>query len=310
MTATREVEHEITVAAPAAAVYALVADVGDWPQVFGPTVHVEHLDRAAEGRGTERLRIWATANGTAKGWTSRRELDPDGLRIDFRQEVSQPPVGAMSGAWVIEPRAERECHVRLLHSYRAASGDPADLAWIDRAVDRNSDAELAALRRHAEHGDPVFTFADTVSIDGRAEDVYDFLNEARHWPERLPHVARVELDEPVAGLQTLEMDTEARGGSRHTTKSIRVCLPHRLIAYKQIGLPALLSLHTGQWTIEPEDGGVRVTSRHSVRLDEANIEPVLGAGTGPAQAEEYIRTALSTNSLATLGHAKTFAEGR
>ncbi|GAB2735610.1 aromatase/cyclase [Amycolatopsis magusensis] len=310
MTATREVEHGITVAAPAATVYALVADTGAWPQVFGPTVHIEHLEHARNGRGAERLRIWATANGTAKGWTSRRELDPDGLRIDFRQEVSQAPVGAMSGAWVIEPKAERECHVRLLHSYRAATGDPADLAWIDQAVDRNSDAELAALRRHAEHGDPVISFADTVSIDGRAEDVYEFLNEAQHWPDRLPHVARVSLAEPVAGLQTLEMDTEAKGGSRHTTKSIRVCLPHRLIAYKQIGLPALLSLHTGQWVIEPDGGGVQVTSRHSVRLNEDRIEAVLGAGAGPGQAEEFVRTALSTNSLATLGHAKSFAEGR
>ncbi|MBN6040601.1 aromatase/cyclase [Amycolatopsis sp. 195334CR] len=310
MTATREVEHEITVAAPAASVYALVADAGNWPQVFGPTVHVEHVAHAPGGRGAERLRIWATANGTAKGWTSRRELDPDGLRIDFRQEVSQPPVGAMSGAWVIEPGGERECRVRLLHTYRAATGDPADLAWIDRAVDRNSDAELAALKRHAEHGDPVISFADTVSVAGRAEDVFDFLDQAQHWPDRLPHVAGVSLEEPVPGLQTLAMDTEAGDGSRHATKSIRVCLPHRLIAYKQIGLPALLSLHTGQWVIEPDGGGVRVTSRHSVRIEQSRIESVLGTGAGPAQAEEFVRTALSTNSLATLGHAKSFAEGR
>jgi len=72
-----EVEHEITVAAPAAAVYRLIAEVGNWPRIFPPTIHVEHVER---GEHEERIRIWATANGEVRNWISRRVLDPAALR--------------------------------------------------------------------------------------------------------------------------------------------------------------------------------------------------------------------------------------
>ncbi|HKS46581.1 MAG TPA: aromatase/cyclase [Amycolatopsis sp.] len=309
---TRAVEHEITVAAPADRIYRLVADVENWPHVFGPTVHVEYVERDER---SERIRLWATANGTAKTWTSRRELDPDGLRVDFRQEVSQPPVGGMGGAWVIEPLSAGESRVRLLHDYHAATGDPADLAWIEQAVDRNSRAELGALKEHAEGDaatpDLLFSFDDAVDIDGKAQDVYDFINEAQLWQERLPHVARVSLEEETPGLQILEMDTRTKDGSTHTTKSVRVCQPYEKIVYKQIQVPALMTLHTGHWSFtERPGGGVRATSRHTVRINEANIGKVLGSDAGLDDARTYVRNALSTNSLATLGHAKSYAEGR
>ncbi|HEX2312898.1 MAG TPA: aromatase/cyclase [Thermomonospora sp.] len=308
----REVEHDITVAAPAQAVFRLIADVENWPQIFGPTVHAE---RVAEGDGWERIRLWATANGTAKTWESRRELDPAALRVGFRQERSQPPVGGMSGSWEIEAIAADRCWVRLHHAYHAATGDPADLAWIDKAVDTNSQAELRALAMHAEAvtagAEPLLTFDDTVDIDGRAEDVYDFLNEAGRWPERLPHVARVALEEATPGLQILEMDTRTADGAQHTTTSVRVCRPHSRIVYKQIRPPALMSLHTGSWLIgERPGGGLSVTSRHTVRIEEANITAVLGDGADLAAARRFVREALGANSRATLGHAKAYAEGR
>lgn len=303
----REVEHEITVDAPAAEVYRLIAEVRNWPRLFPPTVHVDQVERDA---GTERIRIWATANGEVKNWTSRRVLDPVALRIEFRQEVSSPPVAAMGGTWLVETLAPGRSRVRLLHDFRAVGDDPENLAWIDKAVDRNSRAELAALKSGVEQGENVFSFADTVTVDGTAKDVYDFLNEAGQWRERLPHVARVELTEPSPGMQVLEMDTRTKDGSTHTTKSVRVCFPHHKIVYKQITLPALLGLHTGSWLLEGDGAGVRVTSEHTVAINEANIEKVLGAGADLARAREFVRTALSGNSTATLGHAKDYAERR
>ncbi len=307
----REVEHEITVRTPAATVYRLIAEVENWPRIFPPTVYVDHVER---GGSEERIRIWATANGEAKNWTSRRTLDPDALRITFRQEVSTPPVAAMGGSWIIEPLSAEESRIRLLHDYRAVDDDPDGLAWIDRAVDRNSRSELAALRTNLELGataeDLLLSFEDTVRIDGSVDDVYDFVNEAQHWSERLPHVAKVRLQEDTPGLQVLEMDTLTKDGSTHTTKSVRVCLPRRRIAYKQIGLPALLSLHTGFWQFTESDGGVVATSQHTVVLDAANIERVLGEGADVARAREFIRNALGTNSRATLALAKAYAEGR
>lgn len=173
-TGTRTVEHEIRVQAGADAVYRLIADVANWPQIFPPSVHVEHLER---GDRQERIQIWATANGEAKTWQSRRVLDPAARRVEFRQEVSQPPVAAMAGTWIIEDAGQGASRVRLLHEFRAVDDEPDKLEWIDRAVDTNSTAELAALKVNAElaTGDSglLFTFDDKVHIDGSAKDLYE-----------------------------------------------------------------------------------------------------------------------------------------
>lgn len=305
----REVEHEITIAAPAAAVYRLIAEVQHWPRIFPPTIYVDHVDRSER---TERIRIWATANGEVKNWTSRRTLDPDTLRIDFRQEVSTPPVASMGGAWLIQALSPTQCRVRLLHDYRAVGDSPEGLAWIDQAVDRNSRSELGALRTNVElaHAaeELTFSFQDTVQINGSAKDVYDFINDAHLWSQRLPHVATVRLEEIAPGLQVLEMDTRAKDGSTHTTKSYRVTFPHHRIVYKQVTLPALMTLHTGYWTFDENDDGVAATSQHTVVLNAENITRILGEQAGVAEARQYVRTALSTNSCATLQHAKNHAE--
>jgi aromatase len=306
----RKVEHSITVDAPAERVYGVIADVTQWPQVFGPTVHVEYVERSGSA---ERIRIWATANGTAKSWVSRRDHDADARRIEFRQEVSQPPVGGMGGTWLVQPLSPTSCRVRLLHDYFAATDDPADLEWIDKAVERNSEAELAALKSGAEAAGPdeLLTFDDTVFVDGSAKDVYDFLNEAQLWKERLPHVSRVSCQEETPGLQVLEMDTRTKDGSVHTTRSVRVCQPYRQIVYKQTVLPALMSLHTGRWLLREQEGSpLSVTSRHTVRIAPDRIEQVLGPGADLAAAQQFVRNALSANSTATLRLAKAYAEER
>ncbi|MEU8545398.1 aromatase/cyclase [Streptomyces roseoverticillatus] len=310
-TGPREVEHEITISAPAAAVYRLIADVANWPRIFPPTIYVDHVEK---GESTERIRIWATANGEAKNWTSHRTLDEKALTITFRQEVSTPPVASMGGTWIIEALDEGTSRVRLLHDYRAIDDDPEGLAWIDEAVDRNSRSELAALKTNVElaHAaeEVTFSFEDTVQINGSAKDVYDFINEAHLWSERLPHVATVRLEEDTPGLQTLEMDTRAKDGSTHTTKSFRVTFPSHKIAYKQVTLPALMTLHTGYWTFAENEDGVAASSQHTVVLNTENITKILGPDAGVAEAREYVHTALSTNSRATLGHAKAYAEQR
>lgn len=308
----REVEHQVTVSAPAATVYRLIAEVENWPQIFPPTVYVDRVECSGQ---SERIRIWATANGAAKNWTSARVLDPVGRRIEFRQEVSTPPVAAMGGTWLIEAITQGQSRVRLQHDYLAVDNDPDSLSWIEEAVDHNSRSELAALKDAAEMvvgaaDDLMLSFEDTVQIDGTAKDVYDFINEAQLWQERLPHVVRVSLTEDTPGLQILEMDTRTKDGSTHTTKSVRVCFPHSRIVYKQITCPALMTLHTGYWHLADDGNGVAATSQHTVVINAANVTRILGADAGIPEAREFIRNALSGNSRATLEHAKRYAEGR
>jgi aromatase len=120
----------------------------------------------------------------------------------------------------------------------------------------------------------------------------------------------VSLREDTPGLQFLEMDTRTKDGSVHTTKSVRVAFPYTKIVYKQIQVPALMTLHTGHWLLEENSNGVTATSRHTVVINEANITKVLGAEGCVEDARRFVHTALSTNSLATLGHAKEYAESQ
>ncbi|MEU7608246.1 aromatase/cyclase [Micromonospora sp. NPDC049204] len=309
--ADRQVEHEIVVEASAHDVYRLLAEVENWPQLFPPSIHVDYLERD----GTqERIRIWATANGEAKNWTSRRVLDEAGLRIQFWQEVPAPPVREMTGTWIIEPLAERRTRVRLLHEYSAIDDDPEKLAWIDRAVDDNSRAELPGLRDSLEltaAGELTLSFTDSVEIEGSAKDVFDFLNEAQHWADRLPHVSAVEFSESIPGLQTLRLTTLTKDGSSHVTESVRVAFPHHRIVYKQTTLPALLTLHTGYWQLDEDTNGrTTATAEHTVAINPDRITGILGADAGLPEARRFLREALGGNSLTTLRHAKEYAESR
>jgi len=317
-------EHTITVAAPPDAVYALVADVSSWPQVFGPTVHVEVLEEntadtagAADAprTGEQLLRIWAMANEQVRTWTSRRTLDPQARVITFRQVVSAAPVASMGGTWRIEEVDDGTTRVVLLHDYRAVDDDPEAERLIERAVDRNSVAELAALKTAAELGETAqelqFTFSDSVTVAGAAGDVYGFLNRADLWPERLPHVARLGLTEDEPGIQHMDMDTRSPDGSLHNTTSVRVCFEDRKqIVYKQLRVPVAMRVHTGRWTIEPagDDGTLTVTSWHTVVLDPEGVRSALGPEATLAEARALVRKALGTNSSTTLRHAKNFAE--
>ncbi|MGW0637475.1 aromatase/cyclase [Nocardia salmonicida] len=309
---TREVEHTITVAAPPTEVYRLLAEVENWPRLFPPSVYVTRLEH--EGN-EERIQIWATANGEPKTWISRRVLDPEQLRITFWQEVSAPPVAQMSGTWIIEPREDGGTELRLLHSYRAIDDDPDGLAWIEKAVDDNSRAELPGLKAAVESvvrtADLTLSFVDSVEIAGAASDVYDFVNEANLWTERLPHVASVQLTENTPGVQVLRMDTLTKDGSSHTTESVRVCFPQHRIAYKQTTLPALMALHTGYWEFRTNpDGTTTASSQHTVIIEATRITEILGPDAGVPEARTFLREALGGNSRATLNHAKYYAEAR
>jgi aromatase len=303
--------HTTEIDAPARVVHDIIADVSRWPVFFTPNVHVEHVER---GERTERIRIWATAGGEVKQWTSRRDLDPEALTVRFRQEVSAHPVASMGGTWRATALSPTRTRLELHHDFTVVDDAPEHVAWVNAALDGNSDQELAGIKRVAERYDELdalmFDFEDTVHIEGDARDVFDFLNRADLWPQRLPHVSRLDLTEDEPGVQVMAMDTKAADGSVHTTESVRVVRGGDRIVYKQTTVPALMSAHTGCWTLVPRGDGVDATSQHTVVVKPEAVEKVLGAGRTVADARTYVQNALSTNSRATLGHAKAYAEAR
>ncbi|MFD2468867.1 aromatase/cyclase [Amycolatopsis silviterrae] len=301
-------EHHIDVRAPAEVVYRIIADAASWPQHFAPTIHVEQSQVDAK---TEQLVIWATANGTVKNWTSRRELDPGAGRVRFRQTVSAPPVASMSGEWTVREHGDG-ARLTLEHDFSAIDDEAESAEWIRQATDRNSTAELGNIKALAESwdrlGELLFEFDDSVLVRAPLADVYDFFYRAAEWPSRLPHVSRLELREPVEHVQEMSMDTSAKDGSTHTTESIRLCRTGKDIVYKQTQPPSLMTAHLGRWSFTPESDGVRVTSWHRVTINEENIHPVLGPDATVATAREFVRNAAGGNSRDTLGLAKAFAE--
>ncbi|MFJ9153330.1 aromatase/cyclase [Streptomyces sp. NPDC102270] len=300
--------HSRLVAAPAENVYRVVADVTSWPVVFGPAVHVRHLHRT---EGEERFQLWALVGGDVHTWVSRREFDPAARRIVFRQERTHPPVTAMAGTWSFHPLRDGRTEVRLEHTF-SVDGEGA-AAGIRAAVDRNSKEELAALGRITELGHPldevIDTFSDTVVLDAHPKDVYEFVRRSDLWPERLPHVARVDLSEDASGIQHMEMDTVTADGTAHTTRSVRVCSAPSWIAYKQLLPPRTLLGHRGRWTFTPVERGVEVTATHTVAIDHRAARAVLGADCTVARAREHLRAALGGNGRATLAHAGAFIGG-
>jgi aromatase len=301
-------EQSVTVSAPPESVYDIISNVTRWPHFFTPNIHVELLDHTDR---QERLRLWAFANDEVRSWTSVRHLDAAARRIRFRQEISPKPLASMGGEWSVEPTSDGQTLLRLTHEFAVIDDDPAGVSWIYQATERNDQAELGSIKNIAEWGDRrdefVFSFEDAIPISGAAQDVYDFLHQAQSWPDRLPHVARLDLQEPMPNLQVMEMDTRAPDGSVHTTKSIRVCFPSTKIVYKQVTPPRLLTAHTGRWLIDETPSGPFMSSQHTVTLRESAIEEVLGPGTGIEEARRYVQQALSGNSRITMNAANAFA---
>ncbi|UGQ11785.1 SRPBCC family protein [Yinghuangia sp. ASG 101] len=307
-----QLAHHIAVSAPADEVYRLLADVSGWPAMFGPTVHVEPHGPRNE-HGEETFTIWALTGDDVSSWASRRQLDPAARRIEFRQTEPPDPVTAMGGAWIVEQGLYGGSDVTLLHDFEVVGDDAKTVDFVCGLVDANSKAELSALRTRAELGGDadalVFGFEDSVEVRGSADDVFSFLWRAEAWPDALPHVAAVDLTEKD-GVQTMDLHVNEPDGGTHALRSVRVALPGHRMVYKQLVLPPVLAVHTGEWRVAATATGATAVSRHTCVLRPEAIEPMLGAGTTLAEARAAVERAVGGNSSTTLTRARAYAEER
>lgn len=319
-TGDRLAELTATTTASAARAYGLVSDVTRWPLLFAPCLHVELLDAGPDG---DRFRMWVLSGDSVRSWTSVRQADDAALRVSFRQERPAPPLSAAAGTWRFEELGTKEpTRITLGNAYTLT--DPADTrteAFLAQALERHNSEEVAAVRYWAERpedlGDLLFSFTDEVEIDGPAKAVHAFLHRADLWPERLPHVTRLDLETaPANGAgegveqQTLEMDTLSPDGSVHTSRSVRLCFADERIVFQQTSVPRPLRAHGGVWTVVPDGDRTRVSIRHDVALDPEAVASVLGEGTTPAQARATVQELLRRNSLQTLERAGAYAAER
>lgn len=303
--------YAVDVAAPAGVVYGLIADTTQWPLFVPPSIHVERLDFDGV---LDRFQMWVTAGGTVKSWLSRRTLDAQAHRIDFHQEVPAGPALSLGGRWSVEARGAGRSRLTLDHEFTVADDRPEDLAWLERATDTNSRAELARLKETAERWTELdsllLTVEESVRVKGPAELVYDFLYGIADWPGQVPHVARADVAEERPGVQVVSLDTvSAAGPAAQSTQEVRICFPHAFrIVHKQTLTPPLLEAHTGEWSVIPDETGVTALARHQVLLRAEAVEAVLGRGAGVQEARDHVSELLAGQSATVLNLAKRHAE--
>ncbi len=233
-----------------------------------PTLHVEQLE--FDGR-SERLRMWVTANGEIRSWTTRRVLDPVAHRVDFRQEVLPRPVTSMGGSWTVEPRGPERSVVVLSNDFAVDGNARADVDWVKRATSANTRAALDNLRRLAERwrrlDELVLSFEDCVHAAAPPEPVYAFLHRFGDRDDAVPGATGIDIVERAPGVQLMTVELAGPDGTTRTTESVRIGFPHAgRIVYKDVRdteQPALLAAHTGSGRSNPTPTAPASPSRHA-----------------------------------------------
>jgi aromatase len=145
-------EHTVTVEATADIVYDVLADVERYAELFPPTESVTVLE---ESDNHQIVRLVVDVNGQRQSWVSRRDLDRRHRSIAYRQLENAPIVEYMGGEWRALPIDVTRTQLVLTHDFAArpaASAPTLDQATtlLKAAVERNSHADLAAIRQEAQ----------------------------------------------------------------------------------------------------------------------------------------------------------------
>ncbi|MEU8432014.1 SRPBCC family protein [Streptomyces sp. NPDC029216] len=299
--------YAVDAAAPAGALYTLVADTTPWPLFLPDTVHTERLE--FDG-AVERYSHWAGVDGELGRSLWRRALDAGRRRVDFREERPAGPLRGACGSWRVEELAPGWSRLVLEQELTVEEVPGAEriLAGAGARGRAVADGLRAVAERWRGLDALLVSCEESVRIQGPPEAVHAFLYEVGSWAGRVAHVAGAEVVEDRPGVQRARLVNLAEDGSRYPTDEVRVCFPAAgRIVFKRTRPHPLLAAHAGEWSVEPDPAGVTVVGRHDVLLDEGAVERVLGPGADLARARRYVREVLGRESRAVLGPAQEYA---
>nr|AFU65897.1 DacK [Dactylosporangium sp. SC14051] len=306
---TQVVEDRCAVGAPAPDVAQVLNDVAGWPQLHRPAVHAEVRARGEDGDLVQHW--WVTSRTTVRSWLERRTVSDGGRRVDVVHEPAAAPFADVRQQWTVEDDGAGGSVIRVRHQFTLARPDRAEAARQLELARAELAELLASIRYAAEHraelADLVVAFEDPLYVAGPVEKAYTYLYEADKWPERIPHVVGLKLEQPSPDVQFFDMDTKSADGSAHTTRSVRICLDNYKIVYKQTQPPKTMTAHTGHWLITPTREGFILSARHTATVRPEGMH-LLGEGTTVESARRYLRRVLSANSMGNLRLAKAYAE--
>lgn len=145
-------EHTVTVEAPADVVYAVLADIEGYADLFPPTRESTILE---ESETHQIARLVVDVSGQIQSWVSRRDLDRKRRTIAYRQLENAPMIEFMGGEWRALPLGDERTQLVITHDFAARPTEAVPSAerateLLQAAVERNSHADLDAVRKESE----------------------------------------------------------------------------------------------------------------------------------------------------------------
>ncbi len=108
-------------------------------------------------------------------------------------------------------------------------------------------------------------FEAGLSVHCSAQEAYKAIYEMEKWPEKLPHVRRIETLYNDGIYQEFLMDVLSDTGLIHV-RSIRRCVPEEGITFFQPSPPQFLKHHCGGWSFEERGSGCYIKTWHQWNL--------------------------------------------
>jgi len=111
----------------------------------------------------------------------------------------------------------------------------------------------------------------SISMQCSPQDAYNAIYDMEKWPEKLPHVKRIETLYNDGTYQEFLMDVLSDSGLVQV-RSIRRCIPNEGITFFQPKPPKFLKHHCGGWSFKSQATGCIVSTWH-----QWNLEPSIAS---------------------------------
>ena len=120
------------------------------------------------------------------------------------------------------------------------------------------------------------TLSEDALIEASVDEVYKGLYQVEFWPEKLPHVRRIDKAYDDGLFQKFEMEVEGSNGSIISVHSIRYCERNRIRFFQPVP-PTFMQYHCGEWILQPFSGNItHLLTRHYWHLSASAVEAFPG----------------------------------
>lgn len=303
--------HLIVCNAPVKAVYQIISDTAQWPDLFESCVSTEVLEK---GDDYQLVRITAQENGREMTWDTHRTFLPEINGVDFYLPIPMPLLTDMQGRWRVVPLDSGGSLLFVERSFTVkedVTGLVEGVTTSEEAVDfminfieRNGGKEMIAIKSIVEGKDHQedelsFSFESSCVLPFPGGDIYTLLADAANWSSLLPHCQAVDMLYDDGSNQEFIMEVGTAYGNERI-RSIRRCRQDVLtIEYFQPEPPSVMSRHSGRWKLNSVPGGTEVFAHHEFQIEPNACRNLFGEG-DIAFYKQRLHDALEKNSLTTI----------